>query len=65
MIPSCGSPGDLVSCLVAGEKLPDDALSKQALLIEFKRSVVSELEEKPVHCFLLQLDSINNITYII
>ena len=33
------------------------------MLIEFKR-VVSELEEKPVHCFLLQLDSINNITYI-
>ena len=23
-----------------------------------------ELEEKPVHCSLLQLDSINNITYI-
>ena len=36
MIPSCGSPGDLVSCLAVG-KLPDDALSKQALLIEFKR----------------------------
>ena len=62
MIPSCGSPGDLVSCLVAVEKLPDDPLSKQVLLIEFKRVV--SCEEKPVHCFLLQLDSINNITYI-
>ena len=27
----------VVSCLVAVEKLPDDALSKQALLIEFKK----------------------------
>ena len=35
---ACGSPGDLVSCLVAVGKLPDDTLSKQALLIEFKRA---------------------------
>jgi hypothetical protein len=68
MIPSFGThsvpPGDLVLCLVAVEKLPDDALSKQALLTAkftrldrfgfVKKRVVSELEEKPVHCFLLQ-----------
>lgn len=36
IIPPCVLPGDLVSCLVAVENLLDDALSKQALLIEYE-----------------------------